>query len=317
MKPYALCIPNFNRSATIIECIDSVASQENDDFEIIIQDDCSTDDSLSKIRNRFGGRVKISKNDQNLGFAGNVSRCLGYSSDYEWVGILHSDDIHLNDSLSIFKKHFSAFPSAGVIYSKTHDIDANGRILREAKGELRSFPPGDAALIATGGCLPYSTVFYRRDAIKAVGLYDQRYRFSADEEFNARVLSKFQSVQTSEVLGCYRRHPGQTMIKSWQKDEFIKSYEEMKLKINSYLSPTSMQEEREVKAQVALTLFAHCSGLVANGRGDIVRKFHSHLIKTDPASLLRPSVLTRMVIQSTPLVGKIIARKLAKNAGLQ
>lgn len=65
----SICIPLYNKEKYIRRCIDSILNQTYRDFEIIIVDDCSTDNSINLIPK--DNRIKIYKNDKNLGCGAN------------------------------------------------------------------------------------------------------------------------------------------------------------------------------------------------------------------------------------------------------
>ena len=74
MRPaVSICIPTFNGAKYLRECVDSVLAQTHPDFEVLIVDDCSSDDSVAIAEDyaRRDSRVRVSVNDRNLGLVGN------------------------------------------------------------------------------------------------------------------------------------------------------------------------------------------------------------------------------------------------------
>lgn len=86
----SICIPNYNNEKYLDICIQSALNQEYENTEIIFIDDASTDKSL-EIANRYSEKIKVYKNDTNLGQANNTNRAISLSSG-DFIVILHSDD---------------------------------------------------------------------------------------------------------------------------------------------------------------------------------------------------------------------------------
>ena len=99
----SVIIPMYNAEAFIGECLDSILLQTFQDFEIIVVDDCSTDNSVAIVesyREKFGERLIISKTEKNSGGGGYVSRNIGLElASGEYVYFVDSDDLVLLTAL--------------------------------------------------------------------------------------------------------------------------------------------------------------------------------------------------------------------------
>lgn len=65
MSFFSVIIPTFNRADMVCRCIQSIFDTQWPDLEIIVVDDCSPDDTASKIKNTFGDKVKYIRNGKN------------------------------------------------------------------------------------------------------------------------------------------------------------------------------------------------------------------------------------------------------------
>ena len=70
MPKFSIVIPVYNAEPYIDECLKSILSQSMEDFEIICLDDCSTDNSKSKIKDFLDSRIKLVEGTKNLGPGG-------------------------------------------------------------------------------------------------------------------------------------------------------------------------------------------------------------------------------------------------------
>lgn len=89
----SVIMTNYNTPESFLrEAIDSILNQTYDDFEFIIVDDASTDDSLSVIEFYTDDRIKILRNEQNIGLTKSLNRALSVCKG-EFVARMDSDDI--------------------------------------------------------------------------------------------------------------------------------------------------------------------------------------------------------------------------------
>jgi glycosyltransferase involved in cell wall biosynthesis len=88
----SVCIPCYNGAKYIEECIDSILSQSHTDFELIIVDDQSSDNTIDIINKYNDSRISIHRNEVNLGLVGNWNRCIELANG-EWIKFVFQDDI--------------------------------------------------------------------------------------------------------------------------------------------------------------------------------------------------------------------------------
>ncbi|MHB8259107.1 MAG: glycosyltransferase family 2 protein [Bacteroidia bacterium] len=92
----SLCIPTYNGSNYLEACLQSIYAQTFTDFEILICDDCSTDNTvaIAKEFQKKDSRIKIYINEKNLGLVGNWNRCIELATG-EWIKFVFQDDLIL------------------------------------------------------------------------------------------------------------------------------------------------------------------------------------------------------------------------------
>src|SRR3954452_9077747 len=89
----SVCVDSFNYGRFLPEAIESILAQTFQDFEVIILDDCSTDDSFA-VAQRYAARdnrIKALRNSRNLGMMRNRNACLAQARG-DYVKWLHADD---------------------------------------------------------------------------------------------------------------------------------------------------------------------------------------------------------------------------------
>jgi glycosyltransferase involved in cell wall biosynthesis len=88
---FSVIIPCYNSSKTIIETLKSLANQTYKDFEIVISDDCSNDNSLEKISKLKIKNLKLIKNNINRGYGPNLE-IARKNAKYDKIFIIAQDD---------------------------------------------------------------------------------------------------------------------------------------------------------------------------------------------------------------------------------
>jgi len=131
IKPYlfSIVMPNYNNSNYIKEAINSVLNQTYENWELIIVDDSSTDNSI-KIIEKFlkDKRIKLIKLKRNKGVSF-VSNIAIDNSSGDLIGILDSDDVLNENALEIMEKTHRDNPEYGLIYSGHYKCDQNLEVM--------------------------------------------------------------------------------------------------------------------------------------------------------------------------------------------
>lgn len=141
---FSVCIPNYNYANYIGETIQSVLDQSYVNFEIIVADNASEDDSVSVVKSFNDDRIIIVVNNYNIGFSPNLDKATkGAIGDY--IILLSSDDIMnpgaLEEYAKIIQKHKGDVNDL-VIMSGCNIIDSQGKVFGEKQpmtGDVTNF----------------------------------------------------------------------------------------------------------------------------------------------------------------------------------
>lgn len=103
MDMISVCIPTYNGQKYIRECIDSVLAQTYKNYEVVIIDDSSNDETLKIIEEYSSKNEKIRcfYNSNNLGLVLNWNQCIKYARG-EWIKFVFQDDVITNNCLELF-----------------------------------------------------------------------------------------------------------------------------------------------------------------------------------------------------------------------
>jgi glycosyltransferase involved in cell wall biosynthesis len=186
---FTIVTASFNYGHFIGECLKSVASQEGVDFEHLVMDAGSTDDTANKVAH-FPHASLFQEPDKGMsdGINKGFRRAQG-----EWVMWLNADDRLKPGTLEAVKEFAKQHPEADVIYGGWDFIDHRGSFLKR----MNLFPFRKRMLIQHGCYIGSTACFYRRHTTIAEGfLLDDRFGYCMDGEFYARLAS-------SEKRFCY------------------------------------------------------------------------------------------------------------------
>jgi glycosyltransferase involved in cell wall biosynthesis len=216
----SICLPVYNGAKYLAKALDSALSQTHEDFELLIADDRSTDDSASVIENytRQDKRIKSWTNKKNLGHYGNYNACISKATG-QYIKLFAQDDILERQLLERFVSVFQDNPQVSLVNCARRWIDATGKQIKaESAVDLmltKPFPEntkmaGTAAIVWTlkEGFNPLgepSSQMYRAKFID--GGFDESFRQIGDLEHNIRVLQHGDFYFVAEELCQFRRHP--------------------------------------------------------------------------------------------------------------
>jgi len=122
----SVCIPVYNGDNYIRESIESVLNQTERNFELLIVDNCSVDQTLSIVAEYDDPRIRVFVNKWNLGGVANFNRCIELAKR-EFIVLLPHDDVLLPTALEVFSKELVSDPQVGLAYSSYYIIDGKGK----------------------------------------------------------------------------------------------------------------------------------------------------------------------------------------------
>ena len=141
MPRLSILIPAYNAEKFIAKTIDSVLAQTYTDWELIIVEDKSTDDTFSIIKQyeaKYPSKIKVYQNDANLGMMLNWNRGIDLCKSELFVK-LDADDIWQPTFLEKSIKILDKFPEVGLVFTKYVNIDDTDAIIPNTEITLPDF----------------------------------------------------------------------------------------------------------------------------------------------------------------------------------
>ena len=130
----SILTPSFNHEKFVGFFIESVLKQTLEDFELIIVDDCSSDNNVNEILKFKDSRIKLIQHPYNQGINAGLNTAFENASG-EYLVFCASDDMLTPNALEVIYKAFSENPSVKAIYPSLIKVDENGVKDKERFGE--------------------------------------------------------------------------------------------------------------------------------------------------------------------------------------
>lgn len=234
---FSIICTNYNKEPYIAECIESVLNQAFTDFEFIVVDDASTDDSLGIIKEyaRKDSRIQILENKENIGMAGSYNKAIPAAKG-DLICLIDSDDFWFQNKLQVVHDYFETDSSCVMhqhplaVYhfdKKTNEIFRpyllSGNIIEYIKN-TRSIP---VFSVTTG-------LTFRSEIVKKVLPIPLSFHKSG-EAFLTRTVICFGNVATTYLaLGGYRKTDSNMVFGNsyFDLDDFVENT--LKPSLNQY-----------------------------------------------------------------------------------
>jgi len=175
MPKVSVCIPNYNYGAFIEDAIKSVLNQTFKDFELIIVDDCSTDNSVEIIKSFTDQRIKFIKNEKNIGRIKNINKVLSLAAG-EFITLLPSDTFLTPNSIEERVKILEKDKEIGLVFSAVNIIDQNKKIIEVYRYSVRNLIQTGREAFETlimGNYIITSSVMVRKTCYERLGFFDE------------------------------------------------------------------------------------------------------------------------------------------------
>jgi Glycosyl transferase family 2 len=195
----------------LAEAIESILGQTLKDFEFIIVDFGSTDQSRAIVSSYAAKDNRIALHDiPHCGLA-EARNAGGFLATGKYIAIMDADDISEPDRLMSQVRFMEEHPEVGFVGGSIEWIDAAGRSIR-----IESFPGGNReiqAALPTSCVFCQPTVLMRSDAFNFVGGYRRAFFLAEDYDLWLRMAEHYECANLPKVMLRYRSHPHQVQLR--------------------------------------------------------------------------------------------------------
>ncbi|SFN30255.1 Glycosyl transferase family 2 [Formivibrio citricus] len=216
----SIVVTSYNHAEYLAQRMDSILAQTYENMEIVVVDDCSTDNSL-EILNKYAShpKVKIFPLQKNGGYANacnfGVSQCRG-----EFVMFAECDDFNSPEHVAALMQALNSHPSAVAAYCRSHIVDSCGNTLRD---DYQCREPSFRNICANSALIPakimqrfllrscvipnMSAAMFRRTEFLKIGGLSTKFTACADWDFWCRLAERGDVYYVATPLNFFRTHP--------------------------------------------------------------------------------------------------------------
>ncbi len=311
----SVIIPNYNHARYLDQRIDSVLNQTYINFEVIILDDCSTDNSWEVIE-KFRSHPQVSQivfNETNTGspflqWQKGIALAKG-----EWIWIAESDDSADKRFLEKFFSALSGKKNIGLIYCDSNILDEHGVRGNFAEIKNKKFNTDrwshnyrnsgldeiENFLLPEGTINNTSAVLFNKKVLEQVNPFDLNLRFIGDKYAFVKVLSKSDVLYVGEGLNFYR-DPFNTK----HADRFVFYFYEQFLVFDWVYKNVKIHDRKKF-----------FDGFYSNTRNSLFREWNTVKLSIfKKLFFLNPFLLLKTILHNflAPFVGRIKATTISK-----
>ncbi len=205
MKLFSILIANYNNGHFFNDCYQSILAQTYTNWEVILVDDGSKDDSVAVIEEIIGvdKRFKVYENTQNKGCGYTKAKCARLANG-EILGFLDPDDALCPDALQVMVYAHKKSKAASIITSNHEFVDIKMKSL--SKGRYASPVPEKQSYLTYGrGALTHFASFKKKDYDKTEGI-DPVMKRAVDQDLYYKMEEMGNHIFIDKILYRYRVH---------------------------------------------------------------------------------------------------------------
>ena len=252
MPAVSIIVNVWNGASTLAEAIQSALAQSFSDWEMIVWDDCSSDESARVAKSFADPRIRYFLAPQPTSL-GQAREAAIHQARGIWLAFLDQDDIWLAHKLER-QLALAASPSVGLIYGRTLAFFPGGRECDyDYFHEFAPLPEGDIVeeLLGDGCFIAMSSAVIRRSFALAAGSIPKEIRMIPDYFLYVSVCSQHEARAVQQVICRSRAHPG-SMTRTYRRE----SLEEALWLVDHFreLLDRSLYQRRRTRISTALAV---------------------------------------------------------------
>ncbi|MEO6456047.1 MAG: glycosyltransferase family 2 protein [Ginsengibacter sp.] len=231
----------YNREKYIVEAIESILASTYTNFELIIVDDCSSDNTVSVAQSyeAIDSRIKVYINEKNLGQFANRNKAALYSSG-TYMKYVDSDDIIYPYTLAAMVAAMQHFPDAALGFCLTHGPCKKPLpyLLEPCEVYAQHFFGGGLLFVGPSGLIIKKEVFFEVKCFEEYGM-------PSDNHLALKIAGKYPVVAMTRDLFWWRLHPDQAFGEQTRPQSVVNNFKYTNDLIKNY-SPLSIKENKRI-----------------------------------------------------------------------
>jgi glycosyltransferase involved in cell wall biosynthesis len=203
----SVLMPAFNAAPTLAEAVESILRQTWRDFELIVVDDASTDETAAMLRAyaKQDDRIVLLHNESNQGYTVALNRGLALARG-RYIARQDADDISLPERLARQVEYLEAHPAVGVLATAIALLSGAGEVRRERYFDKLLTNEALQHELLVFYCIGHGSVMMRTACLRQVGGYDPAMEPAEDHDLWLRLAEVTELAALPDPLYQYRTH---------------------------------------------------------------------------------------------------------------
>ena len=277
----SIVTPAYNSSATVGETIESVLSQTYSNFEMIIVDDGSTDDTANVVHRFKDNRIKYiyqSNKERSEARNNGIKNAKG-----EFIAFLDADDIWFPEKLEKQIELFEMDMKLGLVYSDLYLFEEKFPQKVTLYSHIRKLFRGNVPLriIVEDNFIQSATPLVRRDVFDSLGNFDSDLIPCEDYDMWIRIIARYAVDFVNQPLAYYRIHPNRT---SWKNmpDILFESTHKLIDKIEANFLSEGFLHPNDIRKSRSRIYYNYAIAMMSRGEFDKSKKSYLKSLKINP-----------------------------------
>lgn len=222
MKPKVTVLTTvYNGLPHLKDAIESTLNQTLTDFEYLIIDDASTDDSVECILGYQDSRIRLIQNKKNQGVSSTFNKALSLI-DTPYVVRLDQDDVSLPNRLKEQIDYLEKNPDISVISSWEIIINSKGKKIRNAKGRLNNYGEFIGKVLLGLSPIWHPSLAFRKKDLDSIGGFKMGYKMAEDFEVTSNfAISRFKASIVQDFHLLVRLHSTSQSAKDYEGQSIV------------------------------------------------------------------------------------------------
>jgi glycosyltransferase involved in cell wall biosynthesis len=217
-------IPTYNRAdGYLMESLASALNQTYQNIEIIVSDNCSSDNTEAFIRSFSDPRLRYFRHNKNIGANNNFNYCLEQANG-DYFLLLQDDDMIDNDFVKVCMTVANHSKDTGIIRTGTRVIDSEGKVIAKPTNNVVGLSTEEFFLgWFAGKTVLYlcSTLFHTK-RLKEIGGFKSKHNLFQDVVAEVRLATRFGRIDIRDIKASFRKHHSEmtfaVKVRDWSED---------------------------------------------------------------------------------------------------
>jgi glycosyltransferase involved in cell wall biosynthesis len=222
-----IAIPTHNRADGYLkEAIQSALGQTYENLEIIVADNCSTDNTKEIVKSFSNPKLQYIRHEQNIGASNNFNYCVQIARGVFFL-LLHDDDRIDHDFIEICIASIDSKKEIGIVRTGTRVIDEDGNMTSEHPNKAAGLTSAEffRFWFSWKTAIYLCSTLFNTKRLKEIGGFHSKHNLFLDAFAEFTLVAKYGRIDIEDVKASFRKHSSEltfaSKVKDWCEDSVL------------------------------------------------------------------------------------------------